>query len=128
MAAGGLRLHVRNYLTQLSDVFSEFNRYISPAYHHDRCERSVHMRLYGMHKRELVMVLAALFAMVGLGTFIGLAGPPLTLTSQQLLAYNTTNHSVGPYVLKTPTLNAYSQQLWVIGQIVTANIDGKFIV
>jgi hypothetical protein len=36
--------------------------------------RSVHMRLYSMHKREFVMVFLAFFACFGLGVFIGLAG------------------------------------------------------
>lgn len=32
---------LRNTMTQFSDLFSEFNKYISPAYHHDRCERYI---------------------------------------------------------------------------------------
>lgn len=35
----GLNLRIRNTLSQFSDIFSEFNKYIAPAYHHDRCER-----------------------------------------------------------------------------------------
>lgn len=120
----GLRLQIRNSLAQFCDLFSEFNKYIAPAYHHDRCERSVHMRLYGMHKREFVMVFAGLFAMVGLATFIGLAGPPLTLTSQQAVGRNTSNYTRGPFNMKTPALTAYSQQLWVVGQIFTTNVEG----
>lgn len=32
-------LKIRSALSQFSDLFSEFNKYIAPAYHHDRCER-----------------------------------------------------------------------------------------
>lgn len=39
LPSGGCLLRVRNALSQFSDLFSEFNRYIAPAYHHDRCER-----------------------------------------------------------------------------------------
>lgn len=35
----GWGTRVRNVLVQFSDYFSEFNRYIAPAYHHDRCDR-----------------------------------------------------------------------------------------
>ena len=33
-----------------SDLFSEFTKHISPAFNHERPERSVQMRLYTMHK------------------------------------------------------------------------------
>lgn len=125
LPTSGFRLQIRNSLAQFSDLFSEFNKYIAPAYHHDRCERSVHMRLYGMHKREFVMIFAGLFAMVCLATFIGLAGPPLTMTTQEVASKNVSNYSRGPFNLKTPTVTAYSQQLWIIGQIFTKNVDGK---
>lgn len=36
---GGWNYKIRNTLSQFSDLFSEFNKYIAPAYHHDRCER-----------------------------------------------------------------------------------------
>ena len=39
LPSGGLCLKFRNVLAQFSDIFSEFNKYIAPAYHHDRCER-----------------------------------------------------------------------------------------
>jgi hypothetical protein len=39
LPSGGWGLKIRNALSQFSDLFSEFNRYIAPAYHHDRCER-----------------------------------------------------------------------------------------
>lgn len=39
LPTGGFLLKCRNALSQFSDIFSEFNKYIAPAYHHDRCER-----------------------------------------------------------------------------------------
>lgn len=39
LPSGGWNFKVRNALSQFSDIFSEFNKYIAPAYHHDRCER-----------------------------------------------------------------------------------------
>lgn len=104
LPAGGWNNKIRNTLSQFSDLFSEFNKYIAPAYHHDRCERycfykiyifliinthgyynllifyfffisrSVQMRVYSMHKGEFVMSFITFFACLGLGVFIGLAG------------------------------------------------------
>lgn len=39
LPSAGWNLKVRNALSQCSDLFSEFNKHIAPAYHHDRCER-----------------------------------------------------------------------------------------
>lgn len=127
-------LRIRNTLSQFSDLFSEFNKYIAPAYHHDRCERSVPMRLYSMSKREFVMAILSFFVCFGLSIFIGLAGPPITttarVTGKDLLA-NTTKANdrdmmaTGPFVMRTPALTTYSQQLWVIGRMATDNRDDE---
>ncbi|XP_055618880.1 transmembrane protein 181 [Toxorhynchites rutilus septentrionalis] len=130
---GGIFLRLRNSLSQFSDLFSEFNKYIAPAYHHDRCERSVHMRLYSMNKREFVMVFLAFFACFGLGIFIGIAGPPITTTTMvtgSSLMPNTTNPNqdylaTGPFVMKTPLMTTYSQQLWLIANLQTDNTDDE---
>nr|CAD7443743.1 unnamed protein product [Timema bartmani] len=130
LPSGGWSLRVRNALSQFSDLFSEFNRYIAPAYHHDRCERSVQMRLYSMHKREFVMVFLAFFACFGLGVFIGLAGPPITITTEQKVSgflpkLNFSEIASGPFVMKSPVLSTYCQQLWVIAQVTTENTDDE---
>ncbi|KXJ79321.1 hypothetical protein RP20_CCG001258 [Aedes albopictus] len=130
---GGMFLRLRNSLSQFSDLFSEFNKYIAPAYHHDRCERSVHMRLYSMNKREFVVVFLAFFACFGLGIFIGLAGPPITVTTMvtgSSLMPNTTSPNpdylaTGPFVMRTPLMTTYSQQLWLIANIETDNTDDE---
>ncbi|KAF7393944.1 hypothetical protein HZH68_010763 [Vespula germanica] len=125
LPSGGWNLKIKNTLSQFSDLFSEFNKYIAPAYHHDRCERSVQMRLYSMHKREFVMVFVGFFACFGLSIFIGLAGPPITTTSEQKAHVNGNETATGPFVMKTPALSPYSQQLWVIAKLSTLNNDDE---
>lgn len=39
LPTGGLFMRVKNSLSQFSDLFSEFNKYIAPASYHDRPER-----------------------------------------------------------------------------------------
>lgn len=134
LPSGGICLRIRNTLSQFSDLFSEFNKYIAPAYHHDRCERSVHMRLYSMNKREFVMAFLAFFACFGLGIFIGLAGPPITVTTEinaKTLIANTSSANdnnvlaTGPFVMRTPLMTTYSQQLWLIAKMQTENTDDE---
>lgn len=125
LPSAGWNFRVRNVLAQFSDLFSEFNKYIAPAYHHDRCERSVQMRLYSMHKREFVMVFIAFFACFGLAVFIGLAGPPITSMSEQKAHVNNSEVATGPFIMKTPLLSTYSQQLWVIAKLLTSNNDDE---
>lgn len=74
LPSGGILLRIRNTLSQFSDLFSEFNKFITPAPYHDRCERSVHMRLYSLSKREFICAILAFFVCEFLSIFIGLAG------------------------------------------------------
>lgn len=74
LPSGGILLRIRNTLSQFSDLFSEFNKFITPAPYHDRCERSVHMRLYSLSKREFIGAILAFFVCEFLSIFIGLAG------------------------------------------------------
>lgn len=134
LPTGGWLLRIRNTLSQFSDVFSEFNRFIAPAYHHDRCERSVHMRLYSMHKREFVAVVVAFVTCFGLATLIGLAGPPITRTTEISATALLSNTSAandkailatGPFIMRSPLMTTYSQQLWLIAQLETGNSDDE---
>ncbi|XP_060526365.1 transmembrane protein 181 [Cylas formicarius] len=138
LPAGGWSAKIRNALSQFSDIFSEFDKYIAPAYHHDRCERSVQMRLYSMHKREFVLVFILFFAAFGLTIFIGLAGPPITQTLELdglslLPKFNKTSPpnrkdiATGPFITKTPRMSTYNQQLWLIAKLSTENTDGEII-
>lgn len=90
-----------------------------------------------MHKREFVMVFLAFFAFFGLGLFIGLAGPPITSTTEidgkSLLPKENKSHmnpneiATGPFTMRSPPLSTYSQQLWVIAKLSTDNTDGSVI-
>ncbi|KAF9798683.1 hypothetical protein SFRURICE_007013 [Spodoptera frugiperda] len=126
LPSGGWNYKIRNTLSQFSDLFSEFNKYIAPAYHHDRCERSVQMRIYSMHKGEFVMVFIAFFACFGLGVFIGLAGPSPTMTTSMTASSVLTNSSTiyqGPFHLHSRALGLRAQQLWLMAEILTNNDD-----
>ncbi|XP_050303960.1 transmembrane protein 181 [Anthonomus grandis grandis] len=141
LPSGGLSVKIRNVLSQFSDIFSEFDKYIAPAYHHDRCERSVQMRLYSMHKREFVLIFVLFFVCLGFTIFIGLAGPPITQTTSidgisLLPKLNNSNMvsrkdiATGPFIMKTPKLSTYNQQMWLIAKLKTENtgetIDKEF--
>lgn len=52
-------------------------------------------------------------------------GPPITTTSEEKAHVNASETATGPYIMKTPPLSTYSQQLWVIAKLSTANTDGK---
>ena len=107
-----------------------------------------------MHKRDFGLVFVAFFASLALACFIGLAGianadrfshigylycyfccffftgPPITVTSQQSVSQNGgylngSDKAAGPYVLNSPSMTTYHQQLWVIAQVITENKDGK---
>lgn len=90
------------------------------------------MRLYTLHKRELLMVILTFVASVLLSVLVGLCGPPITaqseiratslrpsLTAEELASAST------PMVLRTPALKSYHQQLWIIAKVQTDNVDGK---
>lgn len=107
-----------------------------------------------MHKREFVMVFVAFFSCFGLSFFIGLAGkyplnspkiklyykrfkgPPITYTTEidgkaLLLKENQSHHNsadiaTGPFIMRTPALTTYAQQLWVIAKLTTGNTDGLY--
>ncbi|CAG2108866.1 unnamed protein product [Medioppia subpectinata] len=108
--------------SQLNDVFSQFGKYIAPTYYHDRCERSLQMYLYVMHKREILLSLLALLSTYILLLFIGFAGPnvhkvnkisatEIFTESQINSSYTNRLMSSGPFVVTTPSLNTYSQRL-----------------
>ncbi|CAG0913304.1 unnamed protein product [Notodromas monacha] len=77
----GFRLHA--FFSSFTDLFSKFGRYIAPAYHHDRCERSVQMRLYSMNKQEFALVFLVFFGLYACAVVIGIAGPPITATKHR---------------------------------------------
>lgn len=80
------------------------------------------------------MAIFAFFVCFGLSIFIGLAGPPITSTttiSAKSLILNTSSANdknimaTGPFVIKTPLMTTYSQQMWLIGRMQTDNHDDE---
>lgn len=51
-------------------------------------------------------------------------GPPITSTSEQKAHLNASDMATGPFIMNTPALSTYSQQLWVIAKLSTSNNDG----
>lgn len=59
-------------------------------------------------------------------------GPPITSTSEQrasvlILKQNGSDLANGPFLMMTPTMSTYNQQLWVIAKVTTDNKDGEGI-
>jgi hypothetical protein len=59
-------------------------------------------------------------------------GPPITSTSEKkasvlIAKQNGSDLANGPFIMMTPTMSTYSQQLWVIAKVTTGNNDGEKI-
>lgn len=59
-------------------------------------------------------------------------GPPITSTSEQkasvlISKQNGSDLANGPFIMMTPAMSTYSQQLWVIAKVTTDNKDGERI-
>ncbi|XP_065208104.1 transmembrane protein 181-like [Planococcus citri] len=129
--------NIRNLLWQMGsdgdDLCSQFSRYISPAYHHDKCERCVQMRLYSMNKGEITFVYFIFVILWLLALIIGLSGPPIEYTSYRNISESTTSaifgqnglEHGGPFNLTTPPLTRYNKQLWLYAILHTENVDDE---
>ena len=60
---------------KLSFNYSEFTRHISPAFNHERPERSVQMRLYTMHKGQHLLIFIMFLCLFLIALLMGMAGP-----------------------------------------------------
>ncbi|KAF2350174.1 hypothetical protein FHG87_019072, partial [Trinorchestia longiramus] len=117
---------VRQAASHVTDLYSEFSRFIAPAYHHDRCERSVQMKLYSLSKREFFLTFMGFFSVLGVCALLGLSGPAMTMTVEEKASelfpnINETQLASGPFLVKTPTLSPYHHQLWLIAKIILGN-------
>lgn len=108
------------------DVFSAFARHISPAYNHERPDRSVQMRLYTMHKGQHLLIFIMFLCLFFIAVLMGLAGPSMTLKfvteASKVKGPEKTNSGLlpgGPFNILTPDLTSYQQQLWLSAQLVT---------
>ncbi|KAL0967794.1 hypothetical protein UPYG_G00257020 [Umbra pygmaea] len=74
------------------------------------------MRLYTLSKRHFVLVFVVFLICFGLTVFIGIAGPKILQDTKQsgdeLLGENRFIKT-GPFVLQSPPLSTYNQQLWL---------------
>ncbi|XP_063404166.1 transmembrane protein 181-like isoform X1 [Mytilus trossulus] len=115
--------NARAFLSQFSDMFSAFSKHIAPTYHHDRCERSVQMRLYALNKRQFVLVFVTFFICFGITLLIGIAGPPnietVSKNGSSFGPHKPKDLKTGPFILKSDPLTTYHQQLWLIARITT---------
>ena len=61
-----------------------------------------------------------------------MSGPPITITAKQRAtqlspAVNQTQLTSGPFIMKSPPLTTYAQQLWLISKIMIDIKDGKLL-
>ena len=63
----------------IGDLFSTFSKHISPAFHHERPDRSVQMRLYTMHKGQHLLIFIMFLCLFFIAVPMGLAGPSMTM-------------------------------------------------
>ncbi|XP_069103871.1 transmembrane protein 181-like isoform X1 [Argopecten irradians] len=120
--------NARAFLSQFSDVFSAFSKYISPSYYHDRCERSVQMRLYSLSKRQFVSVFVIFFFCFGITVMVGVAGPPIIETvshNASLMSGSQSTGSASQFKLKSPPMSTFHQQMWLIAHMTTSNMGGS---
>ncbi|CAF0721040.1 unnamed protein product [Adineta steineri] len=85
-------------------------------------ERSVQMRLYALHKRQIVAVFALFFICLLITTLIGIAGPSVIQPNNYKLE-NPQKQLSGPYKLKSDYLDTFHQRLWLTMKTITDNND-----
>lgn len=79
-----------------------------------------------MHYHNSVIYSASLTSILHqLIIMIVAKGPPITSTSEQKAHLNGSEMATGPFIMKTPLLSTYSQQLWVIAKLSTSNNDDE---
>ena len=117
----------RNGFGYMTDLFSTFTRHISPAFNHERPDRTVQMRLYTMHKGQHLLIFIMFLCLFFIAILMGLAGPSMTMKfvmEGSKIKSPSKNKSAnlvpgGPFNLLTPDLTSYQQQLWLSAQLVT---------
>ncbi|XP_066523673.1 transmembrane protein 181 isoform X1 [Hoplias malabaricus] len=85
------------------------------------------MRLYTLTRRHFALVFAVFLMCFVLTVFIGLAGPKV-ITENAYNILNTANGSkTGPFLIKSPPLSNYNQQLWLLCTIQMTENNEDFI-
>ncbi|RUS87573.1 hypothetical protein EGW08_004679 [Elysia chlorotica] len=127
-AGPAFRNKARSFMSQFSDSFSAFSKYLAPTYHHDRCERSVQMRLYSLNKRQFVMVFVTFLMCFLVSVLVGTAGPHITDSTEvngSLLLKPADKSNTGPFILHSPPMSTFHQQLWLIAGVSTEELKGS---
>ncbi|KAJ8009561.1 hypothetical protein DPEC_G00090160 [Dallia pectoralis] len=102
---------LKYFCKKILEAYNELKEDLTP-YREDRFYRLAPMRLYTLSKRHFVLVFVAFLVCFGLTVFIGIAGPKILYSGDELLAKNQ-DIKTGPFILKSPPLSTYNQQLWL---------------
>uniref|UniRef100_A0A674A3S8 Transmembrane protein 181 n=1 Tax=Salmo trutta TaxID=8032 RepID=A0A674A3S8_SALTR len=92
---------LKYFCKKIQEVYNELKEDLTP-YRDDRFYRLAPMRLYTLSKRHFVLVFVVFLICFGLTVFIGIAG------IMDLIWFQT-----GPFILQSPPLSTYNQQLWL---------------
>ena len=99
---------------------------------HDRPEKSVTLRLYTMQKHHFLLAFVVFFTLFFVSVILGVVSPDMVKRTQvrasDLVTNASTNVAIpgGPFVLKSPRLNRYNQQLWLSIRLEIENNDETF--
>lgn len=83
------------------------------------------MRLFSLNKQCFIGILFGVVFFYLTTIFVGISGPPIissTTFNASRILLNDASLPVGPYMLNTPTLSAFNQQLWISMQL---NLDNQ---
>ncbi|BFZ09816.1 hypothetical protein BsWGS_12855 [Bradybaena similaris] len=96
--------------------------------HPQEMEASVQMRLYSLNKRQFVLVFVTFFVCFLVCVLVGIAGPHIidSDTLNGTLGYREPqNKQTGPFILRSPPMSTFHQQLWLIAHVSISNSRGS---
>ena len=106
----------------LSDLMSQFGRYIAPIYRHERPERSIQMRLYTMQKGQHLLMFIMFLCLFFIALLLGMAGPKMIVKHTEKANISMKE---GPYYILTPKLDTYRQMLWLSLEVTLDGTKGE---
>ena len=118
-------------LGSLADMWGPENKKATAA-SHDRPEKSVTLRLYTMQKHHFFLSFAIFFSLFLFSVTVGWLSPSMVqrdhLKASQVKANSSSQVDIpaGPFVMKSPRLSRYNQQLWLIVRFILENNDEAF--
>ena len=117
----------------ISDMWSDTSSSgKKPSSSHARPEKSVTLRLYTMQKHHFLLSFIIFLALFFIAVMLGVASPDMVQKTEMLATdiqrNSTTNVAIpgGPFLIKSPKLNRYNQQLWLMLKFKIANNDESF--